>query len=225
MQRITINRRQPIMTYILTAINVVVFLFDTVSQWIWGYPILTLYGAKVNVAILFGQYWRLITPIFLHSGVEHILFNSLALIIWGRQVETLLGKWKYLAVYLMAGFMGSCMSFAFSPNASVGASGAIFGLFGALLYFGREHKEIFNRIFGVQLLIIIGVNLAMGFMQPNIDNFGHIGGPIGGYLACGITGFYGAAGNRGLRWLFLAGYIAAAAILLTLGVLLRKGGY
>jgi len=84
---------------------------------------------------------------------------------------------------------------------------------------------IINRNFVVQLLIIVGANLAMGFMQSHIDNFGHIGGLVGGYLACGATGFYRGSGRRFMRWAYLLGFVAVAAAFLIAGVLINKGGY
>jgi rhomboid protease GluP len=88
----------------------------------------------------------------------------------------------------MAGIMSTTASFAFTAANSLGASGAIYGLFGALLYFRKYDKTLFNRIFGVQVLIFLAVSLFLGFAMPYIDNVGHIGGIAGGYLAARAVG-------------------------------------
>lgn len=202
--RLYINRSRPVVTYVLAALNVLAYAADAASEYVWGYPVLTYYGAKINALIaVFGQWWRLASPMFLHGSLSHIALNTVALVIWGRQAEALLGRGKYIAVYLASGVMGAACSFAFSPAASVGASGAIFGLFGALLALRSTHREIFNRVFGVQVLLIIGINVVNGFITPGIDNFAHIGGLMGGYAACCATGFYRAAPRRGRRVIFI----------------------
>ncbi|MGI5898960.1 MAG: rhomboid family intramembrane serine protease [Christensenellales bacterium] len=206
--RLYINRKTPLVTYILVAVTVLVFLADQALKLVIGYPLLTLLGAKLNSAIIAGQWWRLVTPMFLHADFFHILFNMFALVIWGRQLEALMGRARYIAVYFLSGILGCMASFAFSNSLSVGASGAVFGLFGALLYFRREHREIFNAVFGVQVLVIIGINIANGFLVANIDNFGHLGGLAGGFIACGITGFYGQRQSAVVRYGCLLGYSA-----------------
>ena len=127
---------------------------------------------------------------FLHIGLAHIFFNSYAIYIYGPIVESLYGKVRFIIVYLFSGLMGSLLSYVFSPNPSAGASGAIFGLMGSLLYFRQRKKDIFRRIFGPGLFIIIGVNLFFGLTSTGIDNWGHIGGLIGGYLLGNAVGLH-----------------------------------
>lgn len=200
-------------TYALAVLNVLVFAADAICQYfIFGVPALTLLGAKVNGLILiYHQWWRLFTPMFLHSGMTHLICNLAALVIWGRQCEALLGKARFLIVYFASGLMGSAASLCFSSAMSVGASGAIFGLFGALLVFRKHYREIFNAVFGASVVVIIVINLVNGLITPNIDNFGHIGGLIGGWLACGATGFYGQRDHGGVRAGFAVGFCLLAA--------------
>ena len=99
----------------------------------------------------------------------------------------------------------------------MGASGALFGIFGALLYFRTRHKQVFDRVFGMQVLVFIGLNLIIGFMGSGVDNFGHIGGLIGGFLTAYCTGLY----HEKLRWhqiLSAVGLILLAAALFTFGM-------
>ncbi len=145
-------------------------------------------GAKNNAAILVKhEYWRLLTAMFLHAGFLHIAFNGYALLIFGQQVESFYGPWRFLAIYFIAGLAGSITSFAFSPHLSVGASGAIFGIIGALGTFFFFHRKLLGGAGRAQLLnavALIGLNLLLGVSQAGaIDNFAHIGGLIGGGVA------------------------------------------
>src|SRR5690606_22950316 len=140
-RRVTLPATTPIFTYILIAINVTVFLVDTVMAYTGvgfrGIGLLTLLGAKNNAAILVGEYWRLITPLFLHGGILHLGFNSYFLYIVGQQIERAYGRTRFLALYFVSGFAATIASFALSSADSIGASGALFGLIGAwipLLY-------------------------------------------------------------------------------------------
>ena len=192
-RRVAISRKTPIVTYAFIGICVAMFLVQLALQ-LYTHSTLgvSLYilGAKVNELIALGQWWRLIMPIFLHVDFQHILFNCLSLYIWGRQVEMLVGRLRVSVLFLAAGLYGVLFSFLFSQSMSAGASGAIFGLFGCLIYFRLRHKEIFNPVFGIQVLLIVGINLFFGFTQGGIDNFGHIGGLIGGFLASVGMGLY-----------------------------------
>ncbi len=176
-------------TYVFIALQIVMFF---ILEWNGGSTnTLTLieYGAKFNPLILQGEWWRFFTPIVLHIGFLHLFMNTFALYYLGPLVEKLYGSFRFLFIYLFAGFAGSLASFLFSPSVSAGASGAIFGCFGALLYFGKAYPHVFFRTIGMNILTVIGINLAFGLIVPNIDNAGHIGGLIGGFLAASIVHF------------------------------------
>lgn len=180
---------KPFFTYIFIVIQVAMFLF---LEWKGGSTntsTLIQYGAKFNPLILEGEWWRFFTPIVLHIGLLHLLMNTLALYYLGTTVERIYGNTRFLFIYLLAGFSGSLASFIFSPNLSAGASGAIFGCFGALLYFGAIYPKLFFRTMGLNIIVILGINLVFGFSMPSIDNAGHIGGLIGGFLATAIVHF------------------------------------
>ncbi len=194
-QRVFLNRSRPYVTYVLIGINVAVFLVELVLQYVLGWPygqtILTL-GAKENLLITSGQYWRLLTACFLHANFMHIVSNLIGLYFWGPHAEVLFGRARYLLVYLASGLFGSLLSYAASEplSVSVGASGAIFGIFGALLYFRTRHKQVFDQVFGMQVVVFIGLNLLNGFLSTGIDNLGHIGGLVGGFCASYVVGLY-----------------------------------
>jgi rhomboid protease GluP len=187
------DTRPPYVTYVFLGMNIVAYLLMSAAGWFFNLnqsQQLFIFGAKYNTLIAYGQYWRLFTAMFLHIGIMHLFFNSYALYAYGPVVEHLFGKAKFAAVYLLSGLMGSLFSYIFSPNPAAGASGAIFGLMGSLLYFRQRRKDIFRRIFGAGLMMIIGINLFYGMVQPGIDNWGHIGGLAGGYLVGNAIGLY-----------------------------------
>jgi len=188
-----VDKGIPYVTYIILGINIAAFLLMNLTGLLFGWQQseqLFFFGAKVNLLIAYGQYWRLLTAVFLHIGIAHLFFNSYAIYIYGPIVERLYGKVKFIIVYLGSGLMGSLFSYMFSSNSSAGASGAIFGLMGSLLYFRQQRKEIFQKVFGPRLFIIIAINLFIGLTSNGIDNWGHIGGLIGGYLLGNAVGLY-----------------------------------
>ena len=130
-----------------------------------------------------GQIYRLLTGIFIHGGILHLLVNSYSIYIIGSQVESYLGKLKYIIIYLFSGITGSLLSITFSASIpSVGASGAIFGLLGALLYFGYYYRVYLGNVVKSQIIPVIVINLGLGFLISNVDNAAHIGGLIGGII-------------------------------------------
>ncbi|MET3699233.1 rhomboid protease GluP [Bacillus oleivorans] len=185
----TFQHGKPIFTFFFMAIQLAVFAWMEMEGSSQDPRTLLEFGAKFNPLILEGEWYRLITPIFIHIGVFHLLMNTVALYYLGAIVERIFGSLRFFIIYMIAGIMGSIASFAFSPTLSAGASGAIFGCFGALLYFGMLQPKLFLRTIGYNIFIVIAFNLALGFTIPGIDNAGHIGGLIGGFAATGIVHF------------------------------------
>lgn len=175
--------KKPIITVSLIIINVIVFIlmyiFGKGSQDAFT---LIKFGAFQKDLILGGEYYRLITSAFLHIGIFHLLFNCYALYIIGRQLESFLGKIKFLIIYLVSALCGSLMSMIFPISISAGASGAIFGLLGSLLYFGYNYRVYLGTVLKSQIIPLILINLIFGFMVSGINNAAHIGGLIGGIL-------------------------------------------
>lgn len=181
------HQDQPRFTYIFIGIQIFIFLLMELFGSSRNTFILILFGAKYTPLILEGQWWRLITPMFLHIGIIHLLMNSMALYFLGTTVERIFGRFRFLCIFLLAGFMGNVASFVFSPQSiSAGASGGIFGLFGALLFFGLVHPRPFFRTMGANIITLVGINLLIGFL-PGIDFAGHLGGLVGGFLAAAIV--------------------------------------
>ena len=169
-------------TFVIIAITVLVFLGQTATdQWLGNNWLLDL-GVKSQGAIRNGEVWRFITPIFLHIGITHIFVNMYSLYAIGPAVERFFGTPRFVITYLLAGISGVVSSLALSPSPSAGASGAIFGMLGALAAFLYRHRGLFGRFGRLQLrqiILVAFLNLGLGLM-PGIDNWGHLGGLIAG---------------------------------------------
>jgi rhomboid protease GluP len=169
---------------VILGVTILVYLLQMASQAIYHVDLPAAYGMKVNDLILRGQIWRFFTPMFLHASLLHIGFNMYALYIFGRTLEAHYGHGRFLALYLVSGFAGNVMSFLFSQAPSLGASTAIFGLLAAEGMFLYQNKEVFGRSAQRALgniITIAVINLIIG-LSPGIDNWGHLGGLIGGAL-------------------------------------------
>lgn len=186
------NPKKIIITPLLIGICIVLFI----AMYIFGdgsesTRTLLAFGANSRTLVKMGEVWRLLTSVFLHAGIIHLFCNMYALFILGRQLENFLGKTKYLIVFLGSGIIGSLLSIVVHDSISVGASGAIFGLLGSLLYFGYHYRLYLGSVLKTQIIPVIILNLMIGFMLPGIDNFAHIGGLVSGYLltmALGVPG-------------------------------------
>lgn len=215
----TFKPKKILITKILIALCLVMF----VAMYIIGNgsnDSLTLYlfGANFPEAVKAGEIYRLITCTFLHAGILHLLFNMYALFIIGNQLETYLGKFKFLIVYLISAISGSLMSCIFTESLSVGASGAIFGLLGSLLYFGYHYRLYLGDVLKRQIIPLIAINLLFGFVLSGVDNAAHIGGLIGGYLATMALGVKGKSKKQDM----INGTIVLIVYLIFLGFIFFK---
>ncbi|OLS41692.1 rhomboid family intramembrane serine protease [Bacillus sp. MRMR6] len=180
---------KPFFTYVFIVIQVVMFLLLETQGGSTNTSTLIKFGAKFNPYIYEGEWWRFLVPIFLHIGFFHLAMNTMALYFLGTAVERIFGNVRFLFIYLFAGVIGFIASFIFSSNVSAGASGAIFGCFGALLYFCLIYPKLFFRTMGPSVIMVLIFNLIFGFSISSIDNAGHLGGLAGGFLAAGVTHF------------------------------------
>ena len=171
-----------VFVYILQMLSVAVFGYATPYQMDW----LEFFGARINSAIRAGDVWRFITPAFLHGSLAHIFFNMYALLSIGGLLERHYGYIRFITLYFLAAFSGNVFSFLFTGENgySVGASTAVFGLIGAELIFFYQNRELFGSYAKQAIsntVFIIAINLFIG-LNPNIDNWGHIGGLLGGAM-------------------------------------------
>ena len=180
------SSKKPIVTWIIIALCIIMFFVSGM-----GYDTYTLvkYGANFSGLVRNGELYRLVTYMFLHAGIVHIGLNMYSLYIVGPRVEDFFGKWKYALIYFISGICGGLLSIGVTPNVvSVGASGAIFGLFGALIYFGYNYRGYIGAMIKSQVVPIVIYNLFMGLFIPGIDMWGHVGGLIGGILTANMVG-------------------------------------
>jgi rhomboid protease GluP len=178
-----------IVTYSLIFVNVIVFLISVyLSKDIIDINpnVLEYLGAKDNALISNGQYYRLLTSTFLHSGIIHITMNMYSLFAIGPLVEKYYGRLRYILIYILSGIFASLASFILSPYMSVGASGAIFGVLGATLVMAYKLRERIGKSFLKNVMIVVVVNLIFSFSIPNIDVYAHLGGLVSGVILSGI---------------------------------------
>ncbi len=184
-------RRTPIVTYTLLGITIFMFLL----QWLAGATAgdaVTQLGVKYGPAIAAGEWWRLISPIFLHASPLHLAFNMYALYVMGPMLERYYGNWRFLALYLLSGFAGNVVSLVFTPTPSLGASTAIFGMLaaqGVFIYHNRAFIGPDARRGLINIVAVAAVNFAIGLAgSAYIDNFGHLGGLLGGLIFAWLGG-------------------------------------
>lgn len=190
--------KKPIVTYSLIFICILVFiLMYVLGNGSTDNYTLLVFGANVDTLTKNGDYYRLFTSMFLHIGILHLLCNMYSLYIIGKEVENVFGKVKYLIIYLLSGIAGSILSLAFNHNTiCAGASGAIFGLLGALLYFGYYYRTYLGATLTRTIIPVIVLNLIIGFTSSGIDNAAHIGGLVGGILIAMAVGVPDKSNNN-----------------------------
>jgi rhomboid protease GluP len=189
--RVSLPASVPYVTYTIIGLTVLIYLLQLGSTYLFGFANaaaqmdwLEAYGARINDLIRAGQLWRFLTPMLLHASVPHILFNMYALMVVGVGLERNLGHWRFLMLYVLGGFAGNVLSFLLSSGYSVGASTAIFGLVGAEGTFLLQNRKLFGNQFGRAIgnvIFVVAVNLFLG-LTPGIDNWGHVGGLLGGLI-------------------------------------------
>jgi membrane associated rhomboid family serine protease/Tfp pilus assembly protein PilF len=209
----------PVLVIAFLALNAVVFLLEVFTGGSTNTLNLIRFGAQYGPAVEAREYWRFITAAFLHIGLLHILVNGFCLWELGRPLERLYGSAQFGFTYLISGAGGSLLSFfahefVAPQTVSAGASGAIFGVAGALAVAGRrfEHlvPENFGKIFGVGVAPFIALNLYYGFTHPSIDNFAHLGGLMAG-IFCGLA-LKPQAQTRRDAWLAVSGFVILVLI-------------
>lgn len=188
--RFALSQRPRLVTNILIGINVAIYVVLAIlsqNPFNISTDVLVNFGAQINLLVAQGQIWRIFTAMFLHFSITHIGLNMLSLFFVGSAVEVMYGKWRYLLIYLASGIVGGIVTFFVMPpnTLAAGASGAIFGVFGALGVFyivNRQALGAYGRGAIGNWLFWIGLNLVFGFSIPGIGIWDHIGGLIAGML-------------------------------------------
>lgn len=180
------SRKKILITYIIIAICILMYIV-TVLMGLNNMNLLIL-GANNIELLKHGQFYRLITYGFLHGSIIHLISNMYCLYVIGSQVENNLDKKRFLTIYFISMITGGLLSALFNDGISIGASGAIFGLLGALLYFGFHFRLYLSEALKTRIIPVIILNLIIGFVVPGIDVACHIGGLIGGFLSAMMVG-------------------------------------
>ena len=176
--------KKPYITIGIIVVLVILYLYSAMTN----SDTLAYYLGVNRYFVREGEIYRLLTGTFIHIDLIHLLCNCYALFVIGSMVEGYYGRKKYAIIYLVSAITGSLLSICMSEGFSIGASGAIFGLFGSILYFGYHYRVYFGNVIIGRIVPIIIINLAIGFMISGIDNFAHIGGLIGGFLVSKAVG-------------------------------------
>ena len=167
---------------VLVFMGIQIFRFgnSTSSQTIFEF------GGLYGYYVIFdpSQLWRLLTPIFVHIGWQHFLFNIFALYVVGQLAEQIWGSWRFLLLYLLSGIMGNIFTLLLTPDVvAAGASTSIFGVFAAITVVGYFGHNPYLKQLGQSYQALIVVNLIFNLFMPNVGIVGHIGGLVGGLLA------------------------------------------
>jgi rhomboid protease GluP len=171
-------------TYVILAVNLLVFILMTLAGGSRSIEVLLSFGASYGPFFRAGEYWRLVMPMFLHIGLAHLATNMFGLVLLGYFLEPLYGYGRFSLIYVVSGMAGSLLSMEASSHIAAGASGAIFGIAGAMLVTGVLHPEVvpgrWKHVFGIGILLVIVINLAFGHLVKHIDNWAHLGGLLAG---------------------------------------------
>ena len=191
--------KTPIITNIIILTCILYFVlmaFNTKGN-LSAYNLLK-YGANYQPYIKDGEWYRLFSCMFVHASILHLLLNMYALKIIGSQVESYLGKIKYIVVFIISGLVGSLFSAIFTKTVSVGASGAIFGILGSLIYFTYHYRIILGNSLKYEILPVVLFNILIGLFIPGVDISAHIGGLIGGIFVTMAVGVPGKINKRSI---------------------------
>lgn len=182
-------KNKPSITYTLIILNIVMYIVMTLFGGTENIANLVRFGAKYSPYIINGQYWRLITPMFIHIGLQHLLINMITLYFLGTLLENIFFFFLFLIIYLVSGICGNIASFAFNfSSISAGASTALFGMFGSFLMLGESfRRNPYLQTMSRQFFLLVILNIFFG-MFGNSDLTGHLGGLVSGFLLGYVVG-------------------------------------
>jgi len=171
------------LVYLLLVMNAVVLTLMEMQGGSTNHDVLLRFGAlERDLIVADGEWWRLVTAMFMHIGVSHFMYNGLSLYIFGTRLERHFGRAKFMLVYIVTGLVGNVAQIMFSDGLAAGASGAIYGLMGAALALTQRTRKSVDGLNFYIMLIFIAVGIAQGLMTPGIGNAAHIGGMLAGYV-------------------------------------------
>lgn len=211
------SEKKIVFTNLLIILNVIISLIVLFLYYSNTYDLFSMLAVNSN-AIKNGEVWRLVTGGFLHVDIIHLICNMYSLYVIGTQIESFIGKRKFILIYFISMIVGNMLSVVLSNGLSVGASGAIFGLLGSLIYFGYHYRLYLGSVMRSQIIPLLILNLGIGFIVPNINVVAHIGGLVGGILATMALGIEKKT-NKSER---INGSISLAILIIFLCVMIFK---
>ncbi|WP_440961952.1 rhomboid family intramembrane serine protease [Paenibacillus nitricinens] len=176
-------------TCLLIVANVIMFVLMAFNGGSTNIQTLVDFGAIVDISPYKEELWRYVAAIFLHNGFSHLFFNSFALLVFAPPLERLLGWWRYTILYVLGGFLANILTIAFSSHSgtvSVGASGAIYAIYGAFLYIAVIQRAMMDEGSRKTLYGLLVIGIIMSFAIPNVDWVAHIGGLVSGFFLYGL---------------------------------------
>lgn len=200
-KRIQKNDEKPYLTYAFIAINILVWIYMEMNGGSTDIYNLIRFGSVDAYSIFVkGEYYRIITSMFIHIGISHLIFNCFSLYIFGTRMEKYMKKWQYFLLYMMSGILGGLISVTVDLMndrvlISAGASGAIYGVLGAILVYSKVYKRQVGGLSHYTILIMLIAGIAFGFMDSSISNIAHLGGFVSGGLIAYLYSFT----NKGLE--------------------------
>lgn len=211
------SEKKIVFTNLLIILNVIISLVVLFLYYSNTYDLFSILAVNSN-AIKNCEVWRLVTGGFLHVDIIHLMCNMYSLYVIGTQIESFIGKKKFILIYFISMIVGNMLSVVLSNGLSVGASGAIFGLLGSLIYFGYHYRLYLGSVMRSQIIPLLILNLAIGFIVPNINVVAHIGGLVGGIFATMALGIEKKT-NRSER---INGFISLAVLIIFLCIMIFK---
>lgn len=181
-----IPKQKPRLSRLLIFLIILMYVIEMLFNALYNEKAIILLGAKWNEGITNGQYYRFITPVFLHGNLIHLFLNIFAIKIFAQELESVYGSYRFLITFLLTSWSATLTSYVFSKGLAIGASGFLFGVIGSLLvFFFKQREKLSGATMRFKTMYtLIFINLTLGFIIPRIDNSAHIGGLLGG-LICG----------------------------------------
>lgn len=179
-----IPKYSPFLTKSIITFIVLMYIVEIVFNALHSEKTIILLGAKWNEGITNGEYWRFITPTFLHGNLIHLILNLFALHLFANELESIYGTFRFLLLFLTTSWGAILASYAFSPGIAIGASGVVFGILGGLIiFFFRQREKVRGAHLKFKTMYTLGaINIILGIIIPKIDNAAHIGGLMTGLL-------------------------------------------
>lgn len=190
-------KKKPFIVYGIVIVCLFLYLCMTLAGGSTNSLVLLNFGARSNLHIVAGQWWRLLSAAFLHAGLMHLAMNLIFIYYGGSQIEMMIGHWRFFVIYFVSALGGNLLSFALSPALSVGASTAIAGMLASVIVLEKFYPyHTYLKYLAKNYTLLVIINVVFGFFSTTIDHAGHLGGFISGALITTILPLPGARNHK-----------------------------